>query len=865
MYVGGYFTRIGGQTRNAIAALSMSTGQATSWNPGANYDVGPILVSGGTVYVGGAFTYIGGQPRQGIAALSASTGQATSWNPDAHEGANTGYVNSLALSGSALYVGGSFTQIGGQSREKIAALDVASGVATAWNPQSDGNVYALAVAGSTVFAGGTFGSMGAVGRNRLAAFDVASGEATPWNPNAGTSGSINAMMLRDGVVYVGGSFTSLGGQSRSRLAAIDAVTGLATSWNPNPNGTIDALASGSSTIYVSGGFTSVGGQARSMLAAIRTADGQVEDWNPSPNSNVSTLVADGDVVYAGGYFTNIGGQPRSYIAALDATTGAATEWNPNANNVVRSLAVSADRIYAGGRFTSIGGQSRSYLAELSASSAQASTWNPGVSAGPTVLAIAGSAVCAGGGFVTTDIPTRNNLAAWDVATGQSLPWAPVVDSSVEALAVGEKTVYLGGNFDTVGGTPHRKLAAIGADFATSGWPLAAGAPCLRFRLEESVPGTVHAVRLSGALPKSAKTETPVPIVDGFAVFDRNAVDSAVNFQSAIDSIELLNGANPPNVIGHIGFRYTDSDFDSGRNVDAYLFVHNDDSTWAMNSTNDGWLNHQNGWGYYNDNEYPVSMLVPPHAAIDQVQGGTARPVVFVHGIAGYYPYFGTVPDELATGAYEGWQFSYPYDQSIFLSSRLLGRAIQKLISEDLFGCTSYDANRVDIVAHSMGGLVARQYIQGPEFANDINKLLMLGTPNHGSYLSYRMYYDDFAPGETWGEAFKTHDPEAPAHEQMAPGSQFLFDLDSAPPRGLGSGEVAKDYLVIAGISNGTVVDRVHQEIWHQDDDVVALSSASLLDRGDTSCDCARQARGLAERKRVGVECGGIPVQYVQPG
>jgi len=41
------------------------------------------------------------------------------------------------------------------------------------------------------------------------------------------------------------------------------------------------------------------------------------------------------------------------------------------------------------------------------------------------------------------------------------------------------------------------------------------------------------------------------------------------------------------------------------------------------------------------------------------------------------------------------------------------------------------AGKVDIVAHSMGGLVARWYIQKIS-KNDVGKLIMIGTPNHGS-------------------------------------------------------------------------------------------------------------------------------------
>ena len=69
-------------------------------------------------------------------------------------------VNAIAVAGSVVYVGGSFTFIGGIVRNHIAALDVTTGEATAWNPNADREVLALAISGSTVYAGGEFDSIG---------------------------------------------------------------------------------------------------------------------------------------------------------------------------------------------------------------------------------------------------------------------------------------------------------------------------------------------------------------------------------------------------------------------------------------------------------------------------------------------------------------------------------------------------------------------------------------------------------------------------------------------------------------------------------------------------------------------------------
>jgi uncharacterized delta-60 repeat protein len=69
--VGGFFSELGGQTRNRIARLNPDGSLDTTFNPGANNSVSTLLVQvDGKIVVGGYFTTLGGQPRNYIGRLN---------------------------------------------------------------------------------------------------------------------------------------------------------------------------------------------------------------------------------------------------------------------------------------------------------------------------------------------------------------------------------------------------------------------------------------------------------------------------------------------------------------------------------------------------------------------------------------------------------------------------------------------------------------------------------------------------------------------------------------------------------------------------------------------------------------------------
>ena len=431
LFVGGTFASLGAQSnrppRNYLAALDTGrnlNASVLSWNPDANGPVSSIAVSCDTVYLGGSFTTIGGTNRNRIAALSLVTGKATGWNPDAD-----GNVTKVALAGDVVYAGGKFTKIGGQARSFLAALDADSGQATQWNPRADSGVAGLAVSGGAVVAGGAL-SPGGQARKNAAAFDVRTGRLLDWNPIVSGSRQINAalyegvdvMTARSNTIYLAGSFSTVNGQPRGGLAAVDGVTGELEPWNPNPDGIVRSLAASEGAIYVGGLFTTIGGRSRTNVAAVHPVAGNATGWDPGANDKVTVLSVSGSTVYAGGLFNNIGSAPRRRLAALDAASGEASPWDPNVNNQVSTLLALGERVFVGGHFSKVGSEFANRITALEAGNDAADCWRP-------------------------------DARLFDGRSERS--------AAINAFAAAGETVYAGGTFSTIGGQSRRHLAAIG--------------------------------------------------------------------------------------------------------------------------------------------------------------------------------------------------------------------------------------------------------------------------------------------------------------------------------------------------------------------------------------------------------------------
>jgi hypothetical protein len=492
--VGGQFNVAGATSdfRNGLAAFHRDTGELIgNWDPnpragpGSGGKVTSLQLDCTTLHVGGHFTTIGGASRARVAAVDVYTGLATDW--DARLGllrasSLPSSIQTIALAGSTLFLGGEFNAAGGEARTDLIAVDLATGQLLAWNPQLNGGIAALGVAGRTLLAALVTGP-GGVERRNLAAFDEITGRPLAWVPDP--NDAVQALAFAGSTVFAGGKFTEVGGQPHLRLAALDAASGLArANWSTNViNSNVQALAISGGRVFAGGAFTSVNGQTRRRLAAFDLATGQLIDtWAPAAEPGevqVQALAADANALYVGGSFTQLGLDSRPHLGAVSPNTGQVLPWNPIADQSVRALAVAEGVVYAGGEFTTMGGLPRAGAAAIEAASGLVTAWNPGritFDLAPDVraLAVAGPIIYLAGSFLELADQPRLGLGAVR-ADNTLLDWNPGASpaNALNALAVSPAGVFAGGNQGQsfVGGNARRALAffpRIGAPGLLSG-------------------------------------------------------------------------------------------------------------------------------------------------------------------------------------------------------------------------------------------------------------------------------------------------------------------------------------------------------------------------------------------------------------
>ncbi len=176
------------------------------------------------------------------------------------------------------------------------------------------------------------------------------------------------------------------------------------------------------------------------------------------------------------------------------------------------------------------------------------------------------------------------------------------------------------------------------------------------------------------------------------------------------------------------------------------------------------------------------------APLEAIPPGTTRAVVLIHGLDDPGWLWRDLIPALEGEGHVILRFEYPDDQPIADSGDLLATGLRALRRAGL--------DTVSIVAHSMGGLISRDVLTRPAYyAGDggggeqypaVARLIMLGTPNHGSAMARLRGISELGEvlsrwisgRRSWGDSLT--DGAGEAGRDLLPDSDFLRRLNHRP-------------------------------------------------------------------------------------
>ena len=602
----------------------------------------------------------------------------------------------------------------------------------------NGNVNALAVdqTNNVLYAGGEFTTAGGISASKIAKWAGSAWEAM----GTGVNGNVYSMLFQNGKLYIGGTFSSVNGVAANNIAMYDG------SWHALgaglTGGTVEvrALVWYNNELVAGGSFTTSG--VWTDLGNIARFDGT--NWTQfqttGANNKIWTLKEFNGNLIAGGQFTTIGNFSATAVARWDGVL-----WNSMGNglgNIVRALEVYNSTLYAGGTFTCNASGDwltcsySSGIAKWSGTAWQgigAAPYGPnsncnGFGGGVYALAQLNGELVAGGNFTTvgvqgtppsTDYAYRiargdgNVFTAVDAGVGVGVGGA-ISFPAVHAAVIYNNMLVLGGRFTEVGpvGTP------FSAEFITLLNPPPVPQITVSHDLEFHHLGMENPFELV-ASRADVLAISPVKIcADGskstlFKIDTKGTVPGA-NIQFRIKS-------DPTSADPEAYGKFEVPDYVITENVVTARYTHPQyiptaTTTYVTDSVQI--INISNSQVIYT---LPVRFY--------------RAPVTLVHGIWSDGNFWKLFEEHLwANGFPRELTYRPDYKETNAVYFAQNDSVVPKAITHSLRQArdAKYSAGKVDIIVHSMGGILTRLYLQGYLYNNDINKFLSCNSVHSGT-------------------------------------------------------------------------------------------------------------------------------------
>jgi uncharacterized delta-60 repeat protein len=358
-----------GSTSKMIGRMNADGSLDTSFNfvyVGLAGEVTALAVQpDGKVLIGGFYNRVNGVFRPALARVNADGSLDTTFNAGSNvaEGLNTIVVQSDGK----ILIGGDFQVYNNPARQGIARLNPDGSLDEAFNPVVNGSVKAIALlAGGRILIGGNFTSVNGTSRTGLARLNSDGSLDTSFNPLLGSPTVFSLLVQSDGKILVGGSFSGVNGFNRSNLTRLGSDGSLDTTFNAGSIQTVTQIAQNSDGKYMvlSGG-----------TVLRRNADGTADNSFQAPTIGAASgtsgfikrffLQPDGNIVLVG-QFISINGVLRNNIARIRADGLLDTLFfTRGTDRAINTIVGQKDgRLIIGGSFTTLENIARSGIARI---------------------------------------------------------------------------------------------------------------------------------------------------------------------------------------------------------------------------------------------------------------------------------------------------------------------------------------------------------------------------------------------------------------------------------------------------------------------------------------------------------------------
>ena len=462
LYAAGGFNNAGGVAVSQIARWDGSNWNALGSGLTADQTVQCIYSDGNNIYVAGDFTNAGTVPVNGLAKWNG-----TVWDSVSTNGLVLPTIETMAIA-PGLFLAGGFTDL----NPTLDMQNIAQYKDSSWTVLGNGTGVALtefvncvAVDGNNIYVGGSFTRIGGLATNSIAKWD-----GRKWSAlGSGLGSTVYDIVVKNNKVYAGGSFTN-------KISVWDGISWTAV--GGGANSTVNALAFDGTDLYAAGDFSTAGGVAANGIARWNGTNWAAV--GTGVNGSVKDLLVDSGSIYAAGNFTVAGGVLASRVAKYSGGVWSKVGDGFQSSPVFCLAMNPAHELYAGGSFIVTGnGQLVNGISKFNGTSWV--SLGTGMSSNATVYGINfnGSDLYVAGDFSTAGGTTANNIAKWNGAgwstLGSGLGKDPGGYSISRAVVIKNNRLLVGGYFAYAGGKREDRFSSYAINSITpAAFPLCPG-------------------------------------------------------------------------------------------------------------------------------------------------------------------------------------------------------------------------------------------------------------------------------------------------------------------------------------------------------------------------------------------------------